>query len=52
MEMTTSPVAHIQQQSSQFICAFNTIIAPGEAATKTVSVDATPESIMQARTHD
>jgi hypothetical protein len=45
-------VADIQQQSSQFICAFNTIIAPGEAATKTVSVDATPESIMQARTHD
>jgi hypothetical protein len=41
-------VADIQQQSKQFICYFNTIIAPGAAAAETVSEEATPESIMQA----
>jgi hypothetical protein len=41
-------IADIQQQSKQFICYFNTIIAPGAAAAETVSEDATPESIMQA----
>ena len=45
-------VADIQQQSKQFLCSFNTIIAPGESTAETVSEDATPESIMQASAHN
>jgi hypothetical protein len=45
-------MADIQQQSRKFIRAFNTIIAPGDSVTERVSVDATPDSIVHARTHD
>ena len=45
-------IPDIQQHFRQFIRAFNTIIAPDNNGQARVSVDATPDSIIQSQTHE